>query len=119
MRTGPYEDDTFEGRTAAFVCQSSITPLVPPLFGLCPSQSWQISITKSTFSFMSHPSFKRGDRVVWFRHTLKMIASDSHLDITLMVARLMELECYDVLALVIKGIWLSPNPDVLPPDLWG
>jgi len=38
---------------------------------------------------------------------------------TLMVARLMELECYDVLALVIKGIWLSPNPDVLPPDLWG
>jgi hypothetical protein len=48
-----------------------------------------------------------------------MIATDSRLDIKLMVTRLKELECYDVLALVIKSIWLSPDPDVLPPHLWG
>jgi len=49
-----------------------------------------------------------------------MIASDSRLDtVTLMVTRLKELECYDVLGLVIKRIWLSPDSDVLPSHLRG
>jgi hypothetical protein len=92
-RAGHYEDEMFGGRTGAFECRSS------------------------AFSFMSHTSFEPDKWVVW-QHTLKMIASNSRLDITLMVERLKELECYDVLALVIQSIWLSPDPEVLPQRLW-
>lgn len=114
---GNYED-MFEGRTASSVCRSPNIFLVPLLFGMCSFKSWQRFITKSAFSFMSHPSFKPDDWVLWLYHTLKIIASDSHLDIELMVARLKELGCYDVLALVIKSIWLSPDNDILPQHLW-
>ena len=117
-RIGAYDDDTFASRTGAFVDRSSNIFLVPILFGLCSSRSWQTSITKSTFSFVSDPSFEPDEWVIWLRHTLKMIANDSRLDITLLVARLKELECYDALSLVIKSIWLSPDPDVLPQRLW-
>lgn len=110
--------DMFESRKAAVVRLSSNIFLVPILFGLCSSRSWQTSITKSTFSFVSHPSFKPEDWAVWLRHTLKMIANDNGLNVKLMVAKLKKLECYDVLALVIKSIWLSPDPDILPQDLW-
>jgi hypothetical protein len=118
MRMGVYKGDTFAGRTGAFVHRSSNIFLVPLLFGLCSSRSWQSYITKSTFSFMSHPSFDPDKWVVWLRHTLKMIANGNRLDITLLVAKLKELECYDVLALVIKSIWLSPDPEILPRHLW-
>ena len=118
MRMGAHKGDTFAGRTGAFVHRSSNIFLVPLLFGLCSSWSWQASVTQSTFSFVSHPSFEPDKWVVWLRHTLKMIANDSHLDITLLMKRLKELECYDALALVIKSIWLSPDPDILPQHLW-
>ena len=118
MRMGVYEGDTFASRTGAFVHRSSIIFLVPLLFGLCSSWSWQASITKSAFSFVSYPSFEPDKWVVWLRHTLKMIANDGHLAITLLVMKLKELECYDVLALVIKSIWMSPDPGIVPPHLW-
>jgi hypothetical protein len=116
--TGRYEDEMFEGRTGSFVCRSSNIFLIPLLFGLCSSQSWRNYITGSTFSFVAHTSFEPDKWVVWLQHTLKMITSNSRLDITLMVERLKELECYGVLALVIQSIWLSPDPDVLPQCLW-
>ena len=118
MRVGAFKGDTFAGRTGAFVHRSPNIFLVPLPFVLCSSRSWQASITKSAFSFMSHPSFEHDKWVVWLRHTLKMIANDSRLDITLLVTRLKELECYEVLALVIKSVWLSPDPDILPRYLW-
>ena len=118
MRMGIRAGDTFAGRTGAYVHRSSNIFLIPLLFALCSSWSWQGSMTKSVFSFVSHPSFDPEKWVVWLRHTLKMIANDSRLDITLLVMKLKELECYDVLVLVIKSIWLSPDPDVLPQPLW-
>ncbi|KAF9781883.1 hypothetical protein BJ322DRAFT_1078911 [Thelephora terrestris] len=54
-RIGAYDDATFAGRTGAFVDRSSNIFLIPILFGLCSSRSWQTSITKSTFSFVSDP----------------------------------------------------------------
>ena len=118
LRMGVYGGEAFVGRTAAFVHRSSEVFLVPLPFGLCSSRSWQPHIKKSTFSFVSHPSFDPDKWVVWLRHTLKMIVNDSRLDITLLVEKLKELECYDVLELVIKSIWLSPEPDLFPRRLW-
>ena len=105
----------FEGRTASSVCRSSEVYLIPLLFGLCSSRSWQVSLKKSTFDFVSHRTFKSDCWAIWLRHTWKMISRDSRLDIKLLVTRLKELECYDTLALVARSILLCPDPDMLPP----
>ena len=105
----------FEGRTGSFVCRSSEVYLIPLLFGLCSSKSWQASLKKSTFDFVSHRTFKSDCWTIWLQHTWKMISRDSRLDIKLLVARLKELECYDTLALVVRSILLSPDPNMLPP----
>ena len=110
--------EMFEGRTGSFVRRSSDVYLIPLLFGFCSSKSWQAHLKKSTFDFASHKTFKPGYWVIWLRHTWKMIARDSRLDIRLVATRLKELECYDVLALVIRSMWLSPDPDMLPHH-WG
>ena len=108
----------FEGRTGSFVCRSSNVYLIPLLFGLCSSKSWQSSLRKSTFGFTFHKSFEPDRWAMWLRHTWKMIARDSRLDIRLAVTKLKELECHDVLALIIRSMWLSPDPDMLPPHHW-
>lgn len=105
----------FEGRTGSFVCRSPEVYLIPLLFGLCSSKSWQASLEKSTFDFVSHRTFKSDCWTIWLRHTWKMISRDSRLDIKLLVARLKELECYDTLEFVVRSILLSPGPDMLPP----
>ena len=110
--------EMFEGRTASFVRRSSDVYLIPLLFGLCSSKSWQACLKKSTFDFVSHKTFRSGCWAIWLRHTWKMIARDSRLDIRLIATKLKELECYDALALVIRSIWLPPDSDMLPPLHW-
>ena len=110
--------EMFEGRTGSFVCRSSDVYLIPLLFGLCSSKSWQSSLRRSTFDFTFHKSFEPDRWAMWLRHTWKMIARDSRLDIRLAVTKLKELECHDALALTIRSIWLSPDPDMLPPHHW-
>ena len=114
---GNYQE-MFEGRTASFVCRSSHVYLIPLLFGLCSSKSWQGYLKKLTFDFVAHKTFKSGCWAIWLRHTWKTIARDSRLDIRLIAIKLKELECYDALALVIRSIWLCPDPDMLPPPHW-
>ena len=110
--------EMFEGRTGSFVYRSSNVYIIPLLFGLCSSESWQESLKKSTFDFVSHKAFEPSNWAKWLRHTWKMIAKDSRLDIRLVVTKLKELERYDVLALLIRSIWLSPDPNMLPPHHW-
>ena len=111
--------EMFEGQTASFVRRSSDVYLIPLLFGLCSSRSWQAYMKKLTFDFVSHEAFKPGCWAIWLRHTWKMIARDSRLDVRLIPIKLKELECHDALALVIRSIWLCPDPDMLPPLHWG
>ena len=118
---GQYIDNyqkMFEGRTGSFVHRSPCVYLIPLLFGLCSSRSWQTSLKKSTFDFISHKSFESDCWAMWLRHTWKVAARDSRLDIRLVTTKLKELECFDALALVIKSIWLSPDPDMLLPHHW-
>ena len=108
----------FEGRTGSFVCRSSNVYLIPIVFGLCSSKSWHAYLKKSTFDFILHKTFESDRWSMWLRHTWRMIARDSRLDIKLIAVKLKELECYDLLALVIRSMWLSPDPDMLPPHHW-
>ena len=110
--------EMFEGQTGSFVCRSSNVYLIPLLFGLCSAKPWQSSLRKSTFDFIFHKTFEPDRWAMWLRHTWKMIARDSRLDIRLAVTKLKELECHDALALAIKSMWLSPDPDMLPPHHW-
>ena len=110
--------EMFEGRTGSFVYRSPIVYLIPLLFGLCSSKSWQGSLKRSTFDFISHKTFRPDCWTMWLRHTWKLMARDSRLDIRLIAIKLKELERYDVLALVIRSIWLSPDPDMLLPHHW-
>ena len=108
----------FEGRTGSFVCRSSNVYLIPIIFGLCSSKSWQAYLKKSTFDFIFHKAFEPDRWSMWLRHTWRMIARDNRLDIRLIAVKLKELECYDMLALVIRSMWLSPDPDMLPSHHW-
>ena len=110
--------EMFEGRTGSFVHRSPRAYLIPLLFGLCSSKSWQASLNKSTFDFISHATFNPNHWAMWLRHTWKLIVRDGRLDIELIVIKLKELERYDVLALVIKSMWLSPDPDMFTPRHW-
>ena len=109
----------FEGRTGSLIRRSSNIHLIPLLFGLCSSKSWQAHLKKSTFDFIFHKTFKPDHWAMWLRHTWKVMARDSRLNIKLVAIKLKELECYDALALVIRSIWLSPDPDMLAVHHWG
>ena len=110
--------EMFEGRTGSFVHRSRLVYLIPLLFGLCSSKSWQAYLSKSTFDFISNKTFNPNHWAIWLRHTWKLIARDSRLDVELIAIKLKELERYDVLALVIRSIWLSPDPDMFAPHHW-
>ena len=110
--------EMFEGRTGSFVHRSRHVYLIPLLFGLCSSKSWQASLNKSTFDFISHKTFNPNHWAMWLRHTWKLIVRDSRLDVKLIAIKLKELERYDVLALVIRSMWLSPDPDMFASHHW-